>query len=61
MCYQGVKNLLCKMIISVEGERGVNTGKRFRCVAFFAHSKGEGRKEREKERSGTFGQTSIHI
>lgn len=35
--------------MSVEGERGVDTGKRFRCVAIFAHSKGKGRKERKKE------------
>jgi hypothetical protein len=49
------------MIMSVVGERGVDTGKSFRCVAFFAHSKGEGRKERKKERSGTFRQTSICI
>ena len=38
------------MIMSVEGERGVDTGKRFKCVAFSAHSKGEGRKEGKKER-----------
>ena len=38
------------MIMSVEGERGVDTGKKFRCMAFFAHGKGEGRKERMKER-----------
>jgi hypothetical protein len=38
------------MIMSVEGERGGDTGKRFRCVAFFAHIKEEGRKEGKKER-----------
>jgi len=39
------------MIMSVEGERGVDTGKRFRCVTFFHIAKGkEGRKERKKER-----------
>jgi len=43
--------LVCKMIMSVEGERGVDTGKRFRCVTFFHIAKGkEGRKERKKER-----------
>ena len=39
------------MIMSVEGERGVDTGKRFRCVTFFHIAKGkEGRKERKKKK-----------
>jgi hypothetical protein len=34
--------------------KGSRHWEKVRCVAFFAHSKGEGRKERKKERSGTF-------
>jgi len=37
--------------MSVEGETEVDTGKRFRCVAFLHIAKGkEGRKERKKQR-----------
>ena len=50
MYYLEVKNFTLKMILSLEGERGVDSGKRFRCVAFLHITKGkEGRKERKNE------------